>query len=120
MTPHAIKVYLSNNNIIVIEPSGKIARVTQKSEHVTVRNIVSNDTDSTVDLKRRTFGNVDFVGYDVEWDRLPYHNKPYIIVSSMVLDKCVGKDGIFSHCVAPDDFVRSEDGKTLGCHSFTF
>ena len=96
LTPHAISfVDESGNVLITVEPSGSLARV-----KVTKETIGSVDG---IPVKESVFGEVE---------GLPAPEKDTIyVVSSLVAQRCAGRDDIF----IPDDSVRDESGRIIGC-----
>lgn len=102
LTPHTINIINANNEPVAeIEPSGEVARA-----HV-VRNVV---------------GSVAVAGYEIpviestmgDVTGLPEHEEETgYVVSRVVAEAVRERDDVF----IPDDSVRDEQGRIIGCRS---
>ena len=99
LTPHTVNIFLNNGEILSIEPSGTIARVS-----VTRRQI---DEIDGVPVFTSEFGHIE---------NLPTPCRDTIfIVSSLVAQRCNGRSDI----LIPDDSVRDKMGRILGCRALS-
>lgn len=98
LTPHAITfVGEDNSPIMVIEPSGQLARVSCKTE--VTGSIMGIPTTETV------YG-------DVEGLPTPKNGTIYI-VSSLVAQRCKDRNDVF----IPNESIRDDKGRIIGCRS---
>lgn len=98
LTPHSITFLDKDGNVLIhVDPSGSLARVSVSKEHV--------DTYGGIPVKKSVFGEVEGLPD-------PQENTIYI-VSSLVAQRCRGRDDVF----IPDDSVRDEGGRIIGCRS---
>jgi hypothetical protein len=100
LTPHTITLCSDGGQpLLSIEPSGDVARVTAAR---TVIGAVEGGTVSRVE-----FGPVE---------GLPDPQEGTIfIVSLLVLNRCAGRDDVFS----PGELLRDEAGRPIGCIGLT-
>jgi len=98
LTPHAITFVDSNGDIaLTVEPSGTIARVT--TETIVTGICVG------IPVTETKFGEVE---------NLPEPQEGVVyIVSSLVAQRCKGRDDVF----IPNESVRDENGRIIGCKS---
>ena len=98
LTPHAITfVDGEGKPILVVEPSGQLARVTTKIE-------VTGDIDG-IPTTETVFGEVE--GLPEKKDGVIF------VVSSLVAQRCTDRDDVF----IPNESVRDEKGRIIGCKS---
>ena len=100
LTPHAI-TFVAENEKLVIEPSGSIARVsstTEKVGEVTVGNF-------TIPVTSTVFGQVEGLP-DPEKDTV-------FIVSSLVAGRVPDRKDVF----IPNQSIRDDKGRIIGCLS---
>lgn len=97
LTPHAISIFKEDDTIMTIKPSGEVARVGVMKE-------VVGSLDG-IPIKTSVFG-------EVEGLPSPEEGKVYL-VSSLVAQRVTGRDDVF----IPDDPVRDESGRIVGCRS---
>lgn len=97
LTPHSVTV-LAAGKAVTFEPSGKIARVSQR------------------DVRVGSIGDIPlFETYYGMIDGLPEPEQDtYYIVSGLVLAQATDRDDV----IAPNGFVRDTEGKIIGCTSF--
>ena len=98
LTPHAVNIVLDDNTIVSI-PSSGIARIETESVKV--------DCVAGIDVFSTTFGAVS---------GLVAPNGATVIVSGLVLANL--PSGINFTCVCPNELVRDEKGRIIGCKSF--
>lgn len=98
LTPHAITfVNEDETQILVVEPSGEIARVSVHTETVGEIN--------GIPITTSVFGEVE---------NLPDPQDGTIyIVSSLVAQRCNNRDDVF----IPNESVRDDKGRIIGCRS---
>lgn len=98
LTPHTINFIDSCGHIMVqIEPSGNIARITTDT-------VVTGEINS-IPVTETRFGKLENLPS-------PTENTCYI-VSSIVAQRCVGRDDVF----VPNEPVRDDHGRVIGCRS---
>lgn len=98
LTPHNIVVLIDDDIKYVISPCGAVARCSQRTETIGEIN--------GIPLTRTTYGDVINLP-------APQENTIYI-VSTLVAQACADRDDLF----IPNEIVRDENGKVLGCKSF--
>jgi hypothetical protein len=104
LTPHDVVVFGQNNEqVAVIPATGNEARVGVSS--VQVGTVSLND--EIVSIVKSTFGEV--LGLPERQDGTFY------IVSRMVISACPDREDL----IVPDDLVRDEDGRVVGCRRFS-
>ena len=98
MTPHAVSFVVSDDNKIVIPPSGDIARVSAKT--VNTGKLING-----IPVTRTVYGDVE---------NLPDPQDDTIyIVSSLVAARVPNRDDVF----IPNESVRDAEGRIIGCRS---
>ena len=98
LTPHAITFVNDNTDpILVVEPSGAVARVSTRTE--TIGSIAGIPVTQTV------FGEVE--GLPDPKDGVVY------IVSSLVAQRCADREDVF----IPNEPIRDDKGRIIGCKS---
>ena len=99
MTPHSINVMNQNGeSILIIQPSGNLIRLAQKTETVGEIN--------GIPLTKNTFG---------EPEGLPeYEEGTYYIVSALLKTALPERKDL----IVPSEPVRDEAGRIIGCRSF--
>lgn len=100
LTPHKLNIYTPDEiGCTVIEPSGRVARVTVTRE-------VAGEA-AGITLFKTTFGDV------VD---LPEPQEDTIfIVSALVRGRVDNREDVFS----PGELVRDDDGRPVGCRGIT-
>lgn len=98
LTPHEITLVDNNDKVIAtFPPSGNIARVSAKTIRVASINHIP--------ISATSYGEVE---------GLPESNDDEVyIVSSLVAQRCQGREDIF----IPNESVRDEKGRIIGCRS---
>ena len=98
LTPHSISfINEDGTQILVVEPSGEVARVSVRTETVGKINGIPVTTS--------VFGEVE---------NLPDPQDGTIyIVSSLVAQRCHDRDDVF----IPNESVRDDKGRIIGCRS---
>ncbi len=98
LTPHAITFVDDNDKpILIVEPSGNLARVSVRTEHVGSIN--------NIPITVSVFGEVE---------GLPDPNNDTIfLVSSLVAQRVRNRDDVF----IPNESVRDLNGRIIGCRS---
>ena len=100
LTPHDVIVVWENEKL-TFPATGTVARVTTSSTPAGVLEVEGK----LLPLKREEFGEVE---------NLPDpEDGVYFIVSSIVASAAIGRSDI----LIPNDFVRDEEGRILGCRS---
>lgn len=97
MTPHALNVVCEDNNIMTIEPSGTVVRVSQKMELVADIN--------GIPVYRSQYG---------ELEGLPepqVHTRYILSAMAAAAAKAAGREDILS----PGELIRDENGQPVGC-----
>ncbi len=98
LTPHAINfVNADGTQLLAVEPSGTIARVTATT--VTVGEI------DGIPVTRSEYSDV--TGLPAPEDGVVY------VVSSLVAQRCADRDDVF----IPNESVRDDQGRIIGCKS---
>lgn len=98
LTPHAVNIVTAEGDpIITVEPSGILARVSSST-------VVVGDLDG-IPITATKYG-------EVEGLPAPEPGKVYI-VSSLVAQRCKGRDDVF----IPNESVRDDKGRIVGCKS---
>ena len=107
LTPHAINLVTdSGDELLTIEPSGPVARVSQDTKSLAVFNFDGIDVPITYNV----YG-------DVEGLPAPSEDTQYI-VSAMVAQAVKGKrKGRRNDVLVPNESVRDESGRIIGCKS---
>ena len=104
LTPHDVVVFDQNDEqVAVIPATGNEARVGVSS--VQVGTVSLND--EIVSIVKSTFSEV--LGLPERQDGTFY------IVSRMVISACPDREDL----IVPDDLVRDEDGRVVGCRRFS-
>ena len=96
LTPHAVIV-----DGVTFPPSGKIARVEEKVEHL--KEVALEDGKARIALVKKTYGEV--VGLPDPCEGT------YYIVSAMVRLACPAQQDLLS----PGDLIRDDKGVIVGC-----
>lgn len=99
LTPHPINVLDTENKEIITLESKGLARCTQET-------IVVGDING-IPLTSTTFGEVQDLPEEQE--------DKYYVVSRLVLVACKDRKDL----LVPNDLVRDQDGKIIGCRSFS-
>lgn len=97
LTPHAITFMRANEENLVIEPSGKVARVsfeTRQIEAIDGIPVMQNIYGGIVELPEPQEGTI-------------------YLVSSLVAARCSERNDVF----IPNDSVRDDQGRIIGCRS---
>ena len=104
LTPHDVVIFDQNNEqVAVIPATGDEARVDVST--VPVGTVSLND--EIVSIVKSSFGEV--VGLPERQDGTFY------IVSRMVISACPDREDL----IVPDDLVRDEGGRVIGCRRFS-
>lgn len=99
LTPHAITfVNGDGEKILVIEPSGQLARVSAKT-------VLTGEDYNGIPVTRTEYGTVEGLP-------APAENTVYI-VSSLVAQRVPNRNDIF----IPNESVRDDKGRIVGCKS---
>ena len=98
LTPHSVNIISDNGNVITFEPSGTVARCSQKT--VVTGNI------NNIPLTKTSFGDVI--------DLPNPQSDTIFIVSRLVINACPDRGDL----VVPNDIVRDDSGNIIGCKSF--
>lgn len=98
LTPHEIKVLDAGNNLLHVIPSAGLARCQVTRQQVGNVN--------GIPVNRTVFGEVE--GLPEQQDDIIY------VVSAIVAQAVKNRDDV----VIPDDAVRDEQGRIIGCRSF--
>ncbi len=98
LTPHEIKVLDAGNNLIHSFPSAGLARCQVTRQQVGNVN--------SIPVNRTVFGAVE--GLPEQQEGVIY------VVSAIVAQACKNR----SDLVIPDDAVRDEQGRIVGCRAF--
>lgn len=97
LTPHEINLIMDNGEVLTIEPSGTVARVTATT--------VICGRIGAIPITTTEFGEVE---------NLPSPEAgTYYIVSSIVAQSCKDREDVF----VPNESVRDENGRIIGCKS---
>lgn len=97
LTPHAITFIVRGNESLIIEPSGKVARVSFESKQI--------NTIDGIPVMQNVYGDiVDLPS--------PQENTIYL-VSSIVASRCTNRDDVY----IPNDSIRDGQGRIIGCQS---
>lgn len=99
LTPHAVNVIREDNTTLTIAPSGTVARVSQMREQIgEVEGIPINVSKfgEVVDLPEQQEG-------------------VFLIVSRLVISALPDREDL----IVPDDLVRDDQGRIIGCRSFS-
>ena len=96
LTPHAVNVLL-NGRTITIEPSGTVAGCSVSREQA--------DAIESIPVNRTVFGTVE--GLPKPQDGV------YYMVSSLVAQALPSRTDLF----VPDDVIRDEAGRVIGCRA---
>ncbi len=97
-TPHDIKLFLKDGSIKLFKTEGVI-RTTVESMKV--------DNIGEYEIYKNKYGAVN--------DLPPYEEGTYYIVSRIVAEACKDRNDL----LLVNDTVRDEDGKIIGCKSFS-
>ena len=105
LTPHSITLIIGDNTVS-IPASGQLARVSQVTEQLGVAELeLADGTLITVPVSRNTYGQVD--GLPEQDDETKY------IVSALVKSACPNRIDL----LVPNESVRDEAGRIVGCRS---
>lgn len=98
LTPHAINIVDGEGKVtLTIEPSGSVARATNKT-------VVTGDING-IPVTKTEYGEVE---------GLPAQEEDTIyIVSTLVAQRCAGREDVF----VPGEQVRDGQGRIIGCRS---
>ena len=99
LTPHNVNVVREGEIILVIEPSGTIARCKQETKEI---GMLAN-----IPITETVFGEVENLPAPKE--------NTYFIVSRLVLSACKDRKDL----LVPNELVRDEEGNIIGCSSFS-
>jgi hypothetical protein len=101
LTPHGLNVVDRNGNIVVIPPSGAVARVASS-------DVPAWRIDDTFDVVKTSFGDVD---------GLPDRTHDTVFVVSRIVKSAVtDRDDV----VCPGPLLRDADGNVVGCKGFSY
>lgn len=101
LTPHDVIVVLENETTVNFPATGVVARVTSTSTPAGVLEVEGLH----LPLVREVYGEVE---------NLPDPDgETFFIVSSIVASAAGGRNDL----LIPNDFVRDEEGRILGCRS---
>lgn len=100
LTPHDVN-FISGNKTIIFKPEG-LARVSMQPRLTALGYI---DEDTPVEFFTNTYGEVEGLPEPQE--------DTFYIVSALVMNASPRKD-----LVVPNDTVRDEQGRIIGCKSF--
>lgn len=99
LTPHSVNIVREDDTIFTIAPSGTVARVSQMREQI--------GTIEGIPLNVSKFGEV--VDLPEQQDGV------FLIVSRLVISALPDRDDL----IVPDDLVRDDQGRIIGCRSFS-
>lgn len=102
LTPHSVNVIRDDNSVaITIEASGNIARCSQ-----TINIVDSIDLNNVaIPISSSSYGEVV--------DLPAPQDDTYYIVSRLVMSACPNRQDL----LVPNDLVRDEAGRVIGCRS---
>lgn len=116
LTPHAITFVSDNGNVVlVVPPSGQVARVTAST---VVAGYATESVSGSVTLLEESLDGdlcipvTETVYGDVEGLPDPESGTIYV-VSSLVAQRCKGREDVF----IPNESVRDSEGRIVGCKS---
>ena len=99
LTPHALNIINASNEAVVISPTGKIARVSSKTEIV--------DTINGINIMKQTFGDVIDLPESTE--------NTIFVVSRMVKDRVPNRTDV----LVPGTPVRDDKGNIIGANGLS-
>lgn len=99
LTPHSLNIINNNNETVTIAPTGKIARVTSKTEIV--------DTINDINIMKQTFGEVIDLPEPIE--------NTIFVVSRMVKDRVPNRNDV----LVPGIPVRDDKGNIIGANGLS-
>lgn len=109
LTPHTITFVDSEGNpTLVVQPSGKVARVT-------CRTVTTGEVDG-IPITETVYGEIEglpapsIIPYDTETAE---RETIIYIVSSLVAQRCKNRTDVF----IPNESVRDSEGRIIGCRS---
>ena len=102
LTPHSINVIGDDNSVaITIEASGNVARCSQTIDIVDTINV----NNIAIPVSSSSYGEVV--------DLPAPQDNTYYIVSRLVMSACPNRQDL----LVPNDLVRDEAGRVIGCRS---
>ena len=102
LTPHSVNVIGDDNSVaITIEASGNVARCSQTIDIVDTINV----NNIAIPVSSSSYGEV--VDLPASQDGV------YYIVSRLVMSACPNRQDL----LVPNDLVRDEAGRVIGCRS---
>ncbi len=105
LTPHSINLVTDDGDeLLTIEPSGTVARVSQDTKPLATFDFDGVD----VPITHNTYG-------DIEGLPAPSYDTQYV-VSNMVA-QAVSRRGHRNDILVPNESVRDESGRIIGCKS---
>lgn len=99
LTPHSLNILNSKNETVTIAPTGKIARVTSKTEII--------DTINGINIMKQTFGDVIDLPEPTE--------NTVFVVSRMVKDRVSNRTDV----LVPGTPVRDDKGNIIGANGLS-
>lgn len=99
LTPHNLSIINKNKEVVTIETSGTIARVTSKDEVISVIN--------GIEIHKQTFGEVENLLEPIE--------NTIFIVSRMVKDRLTNRNDV----LVPSNLVRDVNGDVIGANGLS-
>lgn len=104
LTPHAIVLVSETGETATIQPSGQIARCSQRRE--TIGSVTVGAL--SVSMTRNVMGALE---------GLPPATEDTVFIVSLVAAKAAADAGRTEDILVPDDAVRDADGKIIGCRA---
>lgn len=102
LTPHAISVLGEDGEVLMLSPSGQVARVTSSCTQVGALD--------GVPVVKTEYGTVENLP-------APEAGKVFV-VSVLVAQQCAGREDVVSPDTGPDSAVRDADGRIIGVKRF--
>lgn len=102
LTPHALNIKLASGSMIKVEPSGQIARCTQRKQPVGTVDLYGDDCAPSITVSRTEYGDVTGI---------PDPEPGIIYVVSMLAAQAAKRSDV----LFPGEAIRDASGNIVGC-----